>query len=227
MSNVIELKGITKVYRTGDEDTIALKNIDLTISNGEFVAIMGASGSGKSTLMHILGLLDKPSSGKYILDDKDVSRLSMSNQATIRNQQIGFVFQQFNLLPRTTVLNNVLLPTIYGKTKNNLARAIQIIDEVGLSDRIKHKSNQLSGGQIQRVAIARALIMEPSIILADEPTGNLDSKRSEEIMELFRKINKKGKTIILITHEENVAKYADRIVKLSDGEIVLPEEMLA
>lgn len=227
MSNVIELKGITKVYRTGDEDTIALKNIDLTIKNGEFVAIMGASGSGKSTLMHILGLLDKPSSGKYILDDKDVSRLSMSNQATIRNQQIGFVFQQFNLLPRTTVLNNVLLPTIYGKTKNNLARAVQIIDEVGLSDRIKHKSNQLSGGQIQRVAIARALIMEPSIILADEPTGNLDSKRSEEIMELFRKINKKGKTIILITHEENVAKCADRIVKLSDGEIVLPEEMSA
>jgi len=227
MSNVIELKGITKVYRTGDEDTIALKNIDLTIRNGEFVAIMGASGSGKSTLMHILGLLDKPSSGKYILDDRDVSRLSMSNQAAIRNQQIGFVFQQFNLLPRTTVLNNVLLPTIYGKTKNNLTRAAQIIEEVGLSDRIKHKSNQLSGGQIQRVAIARALIMEPSIILADEPTGNLDSKRSEEIMELFRKINKKGKTIILITHEENVAKYADRIIKLSDGEIVPQEEMSA
>jgi len=227
MSNVIELKGITKVYRTGDEDTIALKNIDLTIRNGEFVAIMGASGSGKSTLMHILGLLDKPSSGKYILDDRDVSRLSMSNQAAIRNQQIGFVFQQFNLLPRTTVLNNVLLPTIYGKTKNNLTRAAQIIEEVGLSDRIKHKSNQLSGGQIQRVAIARALIMEPSIILADEPTGNLDSKRSEEIMELFRKINIKGKTIILITHEENVAKYADRIIKLSDGEIVPQEEMSA
>lgn len=227
MSNVIELQGISKIYKTGYEDIIALKDIDLTIRNGEFVAIMGASGSGKSTLMHILGLLDKPSSGKYILDHKDVSRLSASNQAVIRNQQIGFVFQQFNLLPRTSVLNNVLLPTIYGKTRDNLARATQIIEEVGLSDRIKHKSNQLSGGQIQRVAIARALIMEPAVILADEPTGNLDSKRSQEIMELFRKINKKGKTIILITHEESVAHYADRIIKLRDGEIILPEELSA
>ncbi|MDD3269266.1 MAG: ABC transporter ATP-binding protein [Syntrophomonadaceae bacterium] len=227
MSNVIELQGISKIYKTGYEDIIALKDIDLTIRNGEFVAIMGASGSGKSTLMHILGLLDKPSSGKYILDHKDVSRLSASNQAVIRNQQIGFVFQQFNLLPRTSVLNNVLLPTIYGKTRDNLARATQIIEEVGLSDRIKHKSNQLSGGQIQRVAIARALIMEPAVILADEPTGNLDSKRSQEIMELFRKINKKGKTIILITHEESVAHYADRIIRLRDGEIILPEELSA
>ncbi len=227
MSNIIELKCISKIYKTGYEDTIALKDVDLTIKSGEFVAIMGPSGSGKSTLMHILGLLDKPSSGKYILDNKDVSRLSASNQAVIRNQQIGFVFQQFNLLPRTTVLNNVLLPTIYGKTRDNISKAAQIIEEVGLSDRIKHKSNQLSGGQIQRVAIARALIMEPSVILADEPTGNLDSKRSLEIMELFRNINKTGKTIILITHEESVARYADRIIRLSDGKIILQEELSA
>ena len=227
MSNVIELKGIKKVYKTGDEDTVALKGIDLLIEKGEFVAIMGASGSGKSTLMNILGLLDKPSSGSYILNDNDVSRLSTRRQANIRNQQIGFVFQQFNLLARTTVLDNVLLPTIYGKTKNNLARATQIIEEVGLSDRIKHKSNQLSGGQIQRVAIARALMMEPAMILADEPTGNLDSKKSHELMELFTKINQKGTTIIVITHEEEIAKYADRIIRLRDGEIVSIEEMSA
>ena len=227
MSNVIELKGINKIYKTGDEDTVALKGIDLLIEKGEFVAIMGASGSGKSTLMNILGLLDKPSSGSYILDHNDVSSLSTSRQANIRNQQIGFVFQQFNLLARTTVLDNVLLPTIYGKTKNNLARATQIIAEVGLSDRIKHKSNQLSGGQIQRVAIARALIMEPAMILADEPTGNLDSKKSHELMELFSRINKKGTTIIVITHEEEIAKYADRIIRLRDGEIVSAEEMSA
>ena len=227
MSNVIELKGINKIYKTGDEDTVALKGIDLLIEKGEFVAIMGASGSGKSTLMNILGLLDKPSSGSYILEHNDVSRLSANRQANIRNQQIGFVFQQFNLLARTTVLDNVLLPTIYGKTKNNLARATRIIAEVGLSDRIKHKSNQLSGGQIQRVAIARALIMEPAMILADEPTGNLDSKKSHELMELFTKINGKGTTIIVITHEEEIARYADRIIRLRDGEIVSAEEMSA
>lgn len=227
MSNVIEMKGITKVYKTGEEDTVALKGIDLLIEKGEFVAIMGASGSGKSTLMNILGLLDKPSSGSYILDQNDVSRLSNSRQANIRNQEIGFVFQQFNLLARTTVLDNVLLPTIYGRTKNNISRAKQIIAEVGLSDRIKHKSNQLSGGQIQRVAIARALIMEPAMILADEPTGNLDSKRSHELMELFTNINQKGTTIILITHEEEIARYADRIIRLRDGEIVSTEEMSA
>lgn len=227
MSKVIELKGISKIYKTGEEDTVALKGIDLSIEKGEFVAIMGASGSGKSTLMNILGLLDKPSAGSYVLDDKDVSRISSRNQAEIRNQQIGFVFQQFNLLPRTTVLDNVLLPTIYGKTKNNLYRAAQVIEEVGLSDRIKHKSNQLSGGQIQRVAIARALIMDPAIILADEPTGNLDTKKSYEIMELFKKINVQGTTIILITHEEEIARNADRIIRLRDGQIVLQEGLSA
>lgn len=227
MNNVIEMKGITKVYKTGEENTIALKGIDLIIEKGEFVAIMGASGSGKSTLMNILGLLDKPTSGSYILNNDDVSKLNRKRQAIIRNQQIGFVFQQFNLLARTTVLDNVLLPTIYGRKKDNISRARQIIAEVGLSDRIKHKSNQLSGGQIQRVAIARALIMEPSIILADEPTGNLDSSKSHEIMELFIKINKKGTTIILITHEEEIAHYADRIIRLKDGEFISTEERSA
>jgi putative ABC transport system ATP-binding protein len=224
---MIELKGITKVYKTGDEDTVALTDVDLKIDKGEFVAIMGPSGSGKSTLMHILGLLDKPSSGKYILDGQDVSRLNKNRQAAIRNRQIGFVFQQFILLPRTTVLDNVLLPAIYGKTRHSTVQAVKLLEEVGLGDRIRHKSNQLSGGQIQRVAIARALIMEPSIILADEPTGNLDSKKSQEIMEIFRKINKQGATLVLITHEQEMAKYADRVVRLIDGKIAATEEMPA
>jgi putative ABC transport system ATP-binding protein len=219
MDNVIELNGITKIYRTGDEDTVALQHIDAVIQTGEFVAIKGPSGSGKSTLMHILGLLDKPTSGTYILDGTDVSRLKSNQQAAIRNRHIGFVFQQFNLLPRTTVLDNVLLPTIYGRTRNNIARATRLIEAVGLSDRIRHKSNQLSGGQIQRVAIARALIMDPTIILADEPTGNLDTKKSREIMELFQQINGNGATIVLITHEEEVAQYAHRVIELRDGEI--------
>jgi putative ABC transport system ATP-binding protein len=199
---------------------VALKDVDLTVSKGEFLAIMGPSGSGKSTMMHILGLLDQPTTGQYILDGRDVSRLKGNSLAALRNQQIGFVFQQFNLLPRTTVLGNVLLPTIYGKAKNNKDRAIRLIEEVGLGDRINHKSNQLSGGQLQRVAIARALIMNPSIILADEPTGNLDSKRSLEIIEIFRRINVSGSTVILITHEEHIARHADRTIKLLDGEIV-------
>ncbi len=220
MSALIELRDIRKVYKTGAEDTVALKGIDLTIENGEFVAIMGPSGSGKSTLMHILGLLDVPTGGTYILNGTDVSRLSSSEQAVIRNKEIGFVFQQFNLLPRTTVLDNVLLPTLYGAIPDAKKRAVQVIDETGLGDRIGFKSNQLSGGQIQRVAIARALIMNPSIILADEPTGNLDTRTSQEIMELFREINERGATIVLITHEEEVAQYAGRIIRLRDGAII-------
>ena len=217
---IIELKNISKSYVTGDENTAALCDINLQIDSGEFVAIMGPSGSGKSSLMHILGLLDQPTSGEYILDDKDVSKLGQGQQAEIRNKKIGFVFQQFNLLPRTTVLDNVLLPTIYGDQEKVFEKARALIREVGLEDHINHKSNELSGGQIQRVAIARALINDPTIILADEPTGNLDSKKSKEIMEILSKINSSGATVILITHEPDIAKYARRIIKLIDGKIV-------
>jgi putative ABC transport system ATP-binding protein len=220
MKKVIELKDISKIYKTGDEDTIALSDINLTIDKGEFVAIMGPSGSGKSTLMHILGLLDTASAGEYYLDGKSVASLNRSEQAKIRNQKIGFVFQQFNLLSRTNVLDNVLLPTVYGNYKNATARAKKLIKEVGLEDRVNHKSNQLSGGQIQRVAIARALIMKPTMILADEPTGNLDTTHSKEIMDLLAKINHDGATVILITHEENIAEYAKRIIRLMDGKII-------
>lgn len=217
--NVIEIKGITKVYKSGEEDTIALGGVDLTVKKGEFVAIMGPSGSGKSTLMHIIGLLDRPTAGQYKLDGKDVSKISKKQQAKIRNQEIGFVFQQFNLLTRTSAVENVLLPTIYGKVPNAEAKAAKLLDKVGLGDRTKNKTNQLSGGQIQRVAIARALIMDPAIILADEPTGNLDSKRSDEVMRLLQEINKGGATIVLITHEPDVAKYAERVITLRDGKI--------
>jgi len=217
---VIELNNIAKIYKTGEENTTALGGVSLKVGKGEFVAIMGPSGSGKSTLMHIIGLLDRPTSGDYLLNGKNVSKLSGSKQSDIRNSEIGFVFQQFNLLPRTSVLDNVLLPTIYGRVKNPRDKAKEIIKEVGLEDRINNLSNQLSVGQIQRVAIARALIMDPSIILADEPTGNLDTKKSQEIMDLFTQINKNGATIVLITHEEGVASHAGRIIKLLDGEIV-------
>lgn len=218
--NVIELSNISKIYKTGDENTVALTDINLTIKSGEFVAIMGPSGSGKSSLMHIIGLLDTPTKGRYLLDTEDVSRLSKNKQARIRNQKIGFVFQQFNLLARTNVMDNVLLPTIYGRQPNATQHAREIIKKIGLEDRIKYRSNQLSGGQIQRVAIARALIMNPSIILADEPTGNLDTAKSKEIMELFQHINQDGATIVLITHEADIAKFAQRTIRLLDGRIV-------
>lgn len=220
MKNVIELKNIKKIYKTGDEDTVALNSVNLCIEPGEFVAIMGPSGSGKSSLMHIIGLLDVATTGQYLLDGQDVSKLSRKKQSQIRNQKIGFVFQQFNLLPRTTVLENVVLPTIYGNVKNPTEKATNLIKEVGLTERIHNKSNQLSGGQIQRVAIARALVMDPTLILADEPTGNLDTKHSQEIMEIFQKINAQGATIVLITHEHDIAKYAKRVVVLRDGEII-------
>jgi len=224
MTVIMSLKDISKIYKTGDEDTYALNKVSLDINKGEFVAIMGPSGSGKSSLMHIIGLLDTASSGSYCLNQEDVSKLSRKTQAIIRNQEIGFVFQQFNLLPRTSVTDNVLLPTIYGKVKNPEAKARKLIMEVGLEKRANNKSNQLSGGQVQRVAIARALVMEPSIILADEPTGNLDTKTSIEIMNLLKDINKKGATIVLITHESDIAKFASRIIHLRDGKIVSGKE---
>lgn len=220
---LIEISNLTKTYKTGGETTNAIQDLNLVINEGEFVAIMGPSGSGKSTLMHILGLLDKPTSGTYKLNGTNVSKLKGSQQAKIRNQEIGFVFQQFNLLARTSVLDNVLLPSIYGNLDNDYSRAKDLIEKVGLKDRTKNKSNQLSGGQIQRVAIARALIMNPSIVLADEPTGNLDSKRSKEIMELFQEINKDGRTVILITHEDEIAQYAKRKIVLRDGVIISDE----
>jgi len=216
---IISLQKIYKYYQIGTEIVKALRNINLSILKNEYVAIMGPSGSGKSTLMNLLGCLDTPTSGQYFLNNKDVSRMSDNELAKVRNKEIGFVFQTFNLMPRYNALDNVILPLIYsGKKKNErIERGIEVLNNVGLSDRIKHKPNELSGGQRQRVAIARAMVNNPSIILADEPTGNLDSKTSIEIMHLLDEIHKKGNTIILVTHEEDIAKFANRIIKLKDG----------
>ena len=218
---IIHIENITKFYKVGTQVVKALRTVSLDIFRGEYVAIMGASGSGKSTLMNILGCLDTPTSGKYVLNGKDVSRMSDDRLAEIRNSEIGFVFQVFNLLPRNSALENVMLPLVYsGMRKHDRKdRAEQILTDVGLEDRMEHKPNELSGGQRQRVAIARALVNKPSLLLADEPTGNLDSKISEEIMKLFAEIHKKGNTLVMVTHEEDIAKHAHRIVKLKDGEI--------
>lgn len=218
---IIDVSHLTKVYKTGDVETLAISDISFTVAKGEFIAIMGPSGSGKSTLMHILGCLDTPTSGRYILDGEDVSKLSKDNLATIRNKKIGFVFQAFNLLPRTTALKNVALPMMYaGIPKNKrIERAKELLREVGLGDRMDHTSNQLSGGQMQRVAIARALSMEPSIILADEPTGNISSVQSGEIMKIFQDLQKKGHTIVMITHEPAIARFAKRIIHIRDGKL--------
>ena len=219
MEAMISLKSIKKTYKIGDEIIEALKDISLNIYKNEYVALMGPSGSGKSTLMNMLGCLDSPSSGEYILNNLSVAIMSDNDLAQVRNKEIGFVFQTFNLLPRASTLDNVALPLVYaGFSKiNREKRANDVLESVGLSNRVNHKPNELSGGQRQRVAIARALVNNPAIILADEPTGNLDSKTSVEIMGLFEEIHKKGNTIILVTHEENIAMHAHRIIRLKDG----------
>jgi putative ABC transport system ATP-binding protein len=226
VKEIIRLVDITRHFKVGAETVRALRGISTVIQNNEFVALMGPSGSGKSTLMNLLGCLDTPTSGEYFLNGNDVSKLNDSELAEIRNKEIGFIFQTFNLLPRSTALENVTLPLIYsglGKHER-LEKAKKALDAVGLSDRMTHKPNELSGGQRQRVATARALVNNPSIILADEPTGNLDSKTSLEIMALLEEIHRTGNTIILVTHEETIARYAHRIVRLIDGQIASDEE---
>lgn len=216
---VIEIRNIIRNFPLGQEIVKVLKGIDLDIDRGEYVAFMGPSGSGKSTLMNLLGCLDTPTGGSYILNGKDVSKMTDSELAEVRNKEIGFVFQTFNLLPRTTALDNVALPMIYaGASKaDRKKRAEEVLTNVGLGDRMDHKPNQLSGGQRQRVAVGRALVNKPSIILADEPTGNLDSKTSVEIMNLFDEIHAAGNTVILVTHEEDIAEHAHRVIRLRDG----------
>lgn len=219
MQNVIHLENIRKSYYLGKHELQVLKGISLDIFKNEYVALMGPSGSGKSTLMNLLGCLDTPSGGKYVLNGKDVSRMPDNELAEVRNKEIGFVFQQFNLLPRLTAAENVALPLVYSgiNKKERNERAMEVLSKVKLDDRSHHKPNELSGGQAQRVAIARALINNPSIILADEPTGNLDSKTSYEIMDIIGKIHADGNTVILVTHEEDISQYAHRVIRLRDG----------
>ncbi len=225
---IIDLEKLFKFYQVGAEIIKALRNVNLKIYKNEYVAIMGPSGSGKSTMMNILGCLDTPTYGKYILNGKDVSKLSENELAEIRNKEVGFVFQTFNLMPRYTAIENVALPLVYSgiKKKERLEIAADVLQKVGLSDRMIHKPNELSGGQRQRVAIARALVNKPSIILADEPTGNLDSETSNEIMKLFGEIHNMGNTVIIVTHEEDVAGFAHRIIRLKDGRVVEDEKNL-
>jgi len=221
MPALIHLENIAKIYTVGSQTVKALNGIDLAINRNEYVALMGPSGSGKSTLMNIIGCLDQPSSGSYHLNGPDVAQLSENELATIRNKEIGFVFQTFNLLPRLTALQNVALPLIYAGVSeaDRLKRAEEVLEQVGLLDRMHHKPNELSGGQRQRVAVARALVNRPSLILADEPTGNLDTKTSEEIMHLFEEIHAAGNTVVVVTHEEDIAQRAKRIVRIRDGQV--------
>lgn len=220
-NNIIEVKNVSKIYKAGEVETKALDNISFEVKKGEFVAIMGPSGSGKSTLMHILGALDKPTMGTYLLDGENVESLNDDELSSIRNRKIGFVFQSFNLLPRTSAIKNVMLPLGYAgidKIKRKVI-AQKYLVMVGLSDRLENTPSQLSGGQQQRVAIARSLVLDPAIILADEPTGNIASNQADEIMEIFHKINKEGRTIIMITHEPDIAAHANRIITIRDGKI--------
>jgi len=219
--NIIQVTHLSKIYKNDSVETVALDNVSFEIKKGEFVAIMGPSGSGKSTLMHILGALDLPTSGKYVLDGEPVEKLTDDELSDIRNRKIGFIFQAFNLIPRTTALKNVMLPMAYAGIPEDLRlkTALKYLDLVGLSDRLNHTSNQLSGGQQQRVAIARSLVMNPSILLADEPTGNIASAQAEEVMAIFKKLNTEGRTIIMITHEPDIADHAKRIIYIKDGKI--------
>lgn len=222
---IISIRELTKEYEMGNQKVHALRGVDFDINRNEYVAIMGPSGSGKSTLMNIIGCLDTPSSGSYWLNGQDVSHLSDNELAEVRNREIGFVFQTFNLLPRSDCLANVELPLIYAGVRSSVrkARALEMLDRVGLSDRVDHKPNELSGGQRQRVAIARALVNNPTILLADEPTGNLDSRTGQEIMQLFEKLYESGHTIIVVTHEQEVARHSRRIIQLFDGKIASDE----
>ncbi|HUW24273.1 MAG TPA: ABC transporter ATP-binding protein [Patescibacteria group bacterium] len=224
---MIQVKNLTKIYRTGVVETKALDGVSFRIDKGEFVAIMGPSGSGKSTLMHILGALDVPTEGEYFLDGEKVQSLAEDELADIRNRKIGFVFQAYNLLPRASALKNVMLPMVYGDVPRGERemRAKKLLDTVGLGDRLEHRPNQLSGGQQQRVAIARALALGPAIILADEPTGNLATVQGEEIMEIFESLNQQGHTVVMITHESDIAKHAKRTIVLRDGRIVSDQKI--
>jgi len=219
---IIQVSHLKKIYQTGTLETVAVDNISFNIKQGEFVAIMGPSGSGKSTLMHILGALDKPTSGSYVLDDKNVEKLTDDQLADIRNRKIGFIFQAFNLLPRTSALKNVMLPMRYAgiPMEERIKTATKYLEMVGLGDRMDHTSNQLSGGQQQRVAIARALTMNPALLLADEPTGNIATTQAAEVMKIFQTINNQGHTIVMITHEPDIASYAKRIINIRDGKII-------
>ncbi|MCX8092000.1 MAG: ABC transporter ATP-binding protein [Verrucomicrobiae bacterium] len=230
MPPVIQLEDVHKIYDTGEVEVHAVRGVSLTVQRGEFVAILGASGSGKSTLMNLIGCLDRPTRGRYLLDGRDVSQLDRDELAEIRNAKIGFVFQGFNLLPRTSALENVELPLLYGRLRRRAEvteRAVRALEMVGLGDRLDHTPSQLSGGQQQRVAIARALVTEPTLILADEPTGNLDSRTSIEIMDVFQQLNARGITLLMVTHELDIARYAQRNVVMRDGRIVSDEPVRA
>lgn len=228
MSKIMKIENLEKTYHLGKVKVEALRDISFEVNTGEFVSIMGPSGSGKSTLMHIIGCLDYPTGGKYFLSGQDVSKLNDNQLALFRNQKIGFVFQEFNLLPRATILRNVELPLTYSKTNsgNKKERAVEALEKVGLGDRLKHKPNEISGGEKQRVAVARALVNHPSIILADEPTGNLDSKTGQDIMKMIDRLYDEGNTIILVTHEAEIARYARRVIHLKDG-LIDRDEVIA